>query len=147
MNLHAEEILHNTSDSILSFDRDLNIISFNPAAERLFGYSIDEVMGQPLDILLPSSVRKIHGSFVDEFRQSSDIARQMANRMQVRGVTKDGQEKNLDISILKHPREEMARFTAVCRDVSERAAISRALEQSEARLSRAQAIAHLGNWE
>ena len=56
MNLHAEEILHNTSDSILSFDRDLNIISFNPAAERLFGYSIDEVMGQPLDILLPSSV-------------------------------------------------------------------------------------------
>lgn len=147
MNSRVEEIVQFTSDAILSLDGDGKIILFNPAAERLFGYSEAEVIGRPLDLLLPAHVKQAHPGLIEDFRADPVEARQMAHRMPVVGVLKDGSEIHLDISIQKHPGESEYKFTAICRDVSTSVSISRDLAESEARLSRAQAIAHLGNWE
>lgn len=147
MKSRVEEIVQFTSDAILSLDQDGKIVLFNPAAERLFGYSEVEVVGHPLDLLLPAAVKQAHPGYIEDFRTGPAEARQMALRRPVMGVLKDGSEVHLDISIQKHPDDSAYKFTAICRDVSTSASISRDLAESEARLSRAQAIAHLGNWE
>lgn len=147
MKSRVEEIVQFTSDAILSLDQDGKIILFNPAAQRLFGYSEAEVVGQSIDLLLPAHVKQAHPGYIEDFRNSPVNARQMAHRLPVVGVLKDGSEIHLDISIQKHPGDSAYKFTAICRDVSTAVSISRELAESEARLSRAQAIAHLGNWE
>lgn len=147
MNRRVEEIVQYASDAILSLDQNGKIILFNSAAERLFGYSRAEVTGRGLDLLLPERIKKQHSGLIDGFGQAPEIARQMARRTPVTGLAKDGSEIHLDISIQKHPSDSEYCFTAICRDVTTSLSISRDLAASEARLARAQAIAHLGNWE
>lgn len=147
MSSRVEEIIQFTSDAILSIDSSGRIVLFNPAAERLFGYSEIEVVGQSLDMLLPERVNQDHPGHIEAFEKSSVTARQMADRMPVSGIMKDGTEKDMDVSIQKHPEGSHYCYTAICRDISSAVAISRDLAESEARLARAQAIAHLGNWE
>lgn len=147
MSSRVEEIVQFTSDAILSLDGSGNIVLFNPAAERLFGYSEVEVIGQNLDMLLPERIKQDHPGYIEAFWKSSETARQMADRMPVSGIMKDGTEKDMDVSIQKHPEGSHYCYTAICRDISRAVSVSRDLAESEARLARAQAIAHLGNWE
>lgn len=145
--LQMEEFLELTSDAVVSLDRNMNIAVFNPAAESLFGYSCEEVMGKSLDILLPEKSRSGHHRHIERFQGGAETARRMTARSSVNGRAKNGTELTLEISIHRHSAGSFHHFTAICRDTSIDAAISRALTNSEARLSRAQAIAHLGNWE
>ncbi len=147
MGLQVREILQYTSDAILSLDHDLNIVLFNPAAERLFGYSKEDILGQPLDMLLPEHLKAEHQKHIENFRNSSDTARKMSARNLVMGATKCGDEKFLNISIQKHPAGSDFEFTAICRDVTDEVTTTNALVENEARFSRAQAIAHIGSWE
>ena len=69
-----------TSDAIVLMDADAQILSFNPAAERMFGHCRDDVLGRPLDILLPPAVRGVHGRYFAEFLASPRSGRMMGNR-------------------------------------------------------------------
>jgi PAS domain S-box-containing protein len=56
----AEAILSGRSDAIIAADRDGIIRFWNPGAERLFGYSRDEALGQSLDLIIPQRLRQRH---------------------------------------------------------------------------------------
>lgn len=142
-----EEFLELTSDAVVSLDYNLKIVSFNPAAELLFGYTFEEVSGKPLDLLIPEEFKDIHHSHVGKFKAEAKTARQMNTRSLVTGKTKDGGRLTLGISIHKHNAASTRRLTAICQNVSIGAVISNALASSESRLARAQTIAHIGNWE
>jgi two-component system cell cycle response regulator len=60
-------IIELAHDGIVVIDDQYFITLFNPAAERLFGYSATEVLGQPLDMLLPERVRGPHRGFLEGF--------------------------------------------------------------------------------
>ena len=129
-------ILNIAEDAIISVDARQIITLFNQGAEKLFGYSCQEVLGQSLDLLLPSRFADIDRRDIQEFGQSSEIARRMGERKEVFGLRRDGTEFPAEASISKLKLEDEVLFTLILRDISERkraeeelADYSRTLEQ------------------
>ncbi len=108
------------ADAIISTDASQRIIVFNGAAERIFGWTADEVLGRPLDVLLPERARRHHHRLVEGFAGESAGARRMEERREMVGLRKDGREFPADAAISKHQVDGGWLFTVVLRDVTER---------------------------
>ena len=65
--LQLAGIVNSAMDGIITIDESQHIVLFNPAAENIFHYRADDVVGQPLDILLPERFRSIHFEHIEEF--------------------------------------------------------------------------------
>jgi PAS domain S-box-containing protein len=142
-----EDILNFSSDAIISINSEGEIVFFNPAAQNLFGYLEDDILGLPLETILPKSIKSGHKDLVKGFNNSQKMARSMAGQRIINGLAKDGSLLNLSISIQKHPKNKNFQFTAICRDAREIKKNTDALEYSEKKLNLAQRIAKIGNWE
>lgn len=66
------------ADAIISADETRLITLFNEGAERIFGYDADEVVGRPLEILMPPRVRAKHSGHIEEFAESGQHSRKVA---------------------------------------------------------------------
>lgn len=107
-------------DCIITINQRERIVLFNKAAQELFGYHEDEVLGQTIEILIPERFHPDHGKHVDRFAQSPIRSRQMEERGRVYGRHKDGGEFPVDIAISKINVGGMVEFTAIVRDISEK---------------------------
>lgn len=125
-------LLDIADDAIVSTDGSHRIILFNKGAERTFGFRADEVIGQRLEILLPTSVRATHAARMDAFGSGTVAARMMGDRTEVTGRRKCGAEFPAEASISRFTQDDATIFTAVLRDVSERKAIERQLMAARA---------------
>jgi PAS domain S-box-containing protein len=132
-------ILSGTLDAIVSIDEAQNIRLFNRGAERIFGYALAEVLGEPLDTLIPDGFREAHRGYVAAFGESGDTARRMGERGEIVGRRKDGDLFPAEASISKVTLDEGTVYTVVLRDISER----RELERERARLAETQRQARL----
>lgn len=112
-------ILEIASDAVISVDERQRITLFNQGAEKVFGYTRDEVMNQPLDLLLPMRFAQGHRQYVRDFAHSQGEARRMAERSQIFGRRKDGTEFPAEASISKLKVEGKIVFTAFLRDISD----------------------------
>lgn len=123
----ALEISHNylagivdiADDAIISIDRDQNILLFNQGAEKIFGYVAAEVIGKPLDILLPTRYHQAHRKYVVDFEKSTDEARRMGKRQEIFVRKKNGEEFPVEASISKLKLDTKIIFTAIMRNISE----------------------------
>ncbi|MCB1021275.1 MAG: PAS domain S-box protein [Acidobacteria bacterium] len=113
-------ILDIADDAVISIDDRQRICVFNQGAERVFGYSCAEVMGQPLEKLIPGRFRRAHQHHMGDFTQSSVAARAMAHRGEVFGLRKGGEEFPAEASISKVQIDGSMIFTVILRDISER---------------------------
>ena len=107
------------ADAIISLDSEQRITLFNDGAERLFGYSRDEVMGKPLDMLLPQRYRAAHAEHVRHFGDAGNASRSMAQRREIFALRKDGREFPADASISHIEIAGERIYSVVLRDVSE----------------------------
>lgn len=132
-------ILEIAADAVITMDAQQRIMHFNRGAERIFGYPASEVLGRPLDLLLPNRYRAAHAGHVRQFGQGDDGARQMADRRAIYGRRADGTEFPAEASISKLVLGSGERiYTVLMRDVSER----QAFEELQHRLTAA--VATLG---
>ena len=121
-------------DAIVSVDAEQRIILFNRGAEKIFGYSASELIGQRLDVLIPDDVRRNHGKDVEQFGRAGVASRRMHERGGIIGRRKSGELFPAEASISHIEADGRPVYTAVVRDVTER---DRA-EQERARLLEAE---------
>jgi len=108
------------ADASISVDERLEITCFNEGAERVFGYGAGEVMGRPLNVLLPERFRAGHGALVRGFGAGQDHARRMGHRREISALRKGGEEFPAEASISKFRVGDVLTYNVVLRDVSER---------------------------
>jgi len=113
-------IINSAMDAMISIDNSQRIMLFNPAAERMFGYTTDEIMGKLLDVLIPELYRAKHQKQVESFGQTGITNRHMSGYLEVMGVKKNGDEFSIDASISQIHIKEGKLFTAILRDITQR---------------------------
>ncbi len=127
-------IIESAYDGIVSIDSDHRIVLFNAAAEAMFGYRADEVLGQRIEMLMPERFRDDHVQHVGRFARSPELSRTMSERIgEITGRRKDGSEFPLEAAISKMRVRGSLEFTAAMRDVSERVRLIEQLERQAKR--------------
>ncbi|MBE0546708.1 MAG: response regulator [Rubrivivax sp.] len=115
------EVLQMVADAIVSVDDEQRIVIFNAGAEALFGYSLEEALGQPLDMLLPAQAgeaqRRHVQAFAERVPQQSGA---LVGRDRLIGRRKDGTLFDAAVSISGRLENGKMLSTAVVRDISER---------------------------
>jgi PAS domain S-box-containing protein len=120
-------ILNISSEGIVVVDEKLRILLFSPGAEAIFGYQADEVLGEPLELLIPKAHRAAHRGHVAAFASGSVASRRMSAREDISGLRKNGDVFPLDVGLSRLNTAKGLIFTAILRDVSHRRQAERAL--------------------
>ena len=107
-------------EAIISIDSEHRIVYFNVSAEQIFGYRRDEVLGRPLDLLLPERFRNAHMEHIRKFATSRAQARRMSERQEIFCLHKDQHEFPADAAISQLEMNQQRTFTVALRDVTER---------------------------
>jgi PAS domain S-box-containing protein len=126
-------IFDSAVDGILVIDGKGSIRAFNPAAERLFGYRADEVLGQNVKMLMPSPDREQHDRYLANYLETGH-ARIIGTGREVRGRRKDGSTFPMHLSVGATQIDGEPAFTGIVHDLSRRTQIEESLRKSEERL-------------
>ena len=119
--IQTNSLVENASDGIINIDEKQNIVLFNPAAEKIFQYRKEDVLGQPLTKLLPDDAQPRHHKYVTEFGDDTEThARIMESRSEIQGKRQDGSLFPAEASICKSKIDDKFYFTAFVRDITQR---------------------------
>ena len=133
-----------SEDPIIGLTLDGLVTDWNPAAERLYGYDKQEVLGASIAILVPPELRGNTGNLLEKVR-AGEVVRQLDTKR----MAKDG--RRIDVSISMAPIKDAAGTivgaAAFTRDISMRITAEEQLRRSEAQLAEAQRLAAMGSWQ
>lgn len=140
-------IIDSATDAIISVGEDQRIVLFNPTAERLFGYTAQEALGQSLDRFIPHRFHDAHREHIRTFGLSGKTTRKMGTLGAISGLRAGGQEFPMEASLSQTQTDGRTLYTVILRDISQRQRAEEALQANESRLKEAQHLAQIGNWE
>ena len=126
-------VVENVIEAIISIDERGTIESFNPAAERIFGYEAAEVLGRDVSMLMPESDKSRHDGYLASYVESG-VSKIIGTGREVSGLRKDGTTFPMDLAVGEYIEEGRPKFTGVIRDISRRKRSEEALRISEQRL-------------
>ena len=113
-------MLRSTLDSIITMTADGVVLEFNPAAERTFGYTREEAVGQHLgDLIVPERFRDAHRAGLKRYIETGE-AHVIGQRLELPALRKDGSEFQSELTITRSDIGGVATFTGVLRDISQR---------------------------
>jgi PAS domain S-box-containing protein len=95
----AKAVLSTSSDAIVAADKRGTIVFWNPGAERIFGFGVNEAVGQSLDIIIPERLRKRHW---DGYYQVMDTGKSRYDHgdiLAVPGMKRDGAQISIEFTI------------------------------------------------
>lgn len=124
-------IIDSAMDAIISVGEDQRILIFNPAAEKLFGWSSDEVVNKPIDMLIPEQFRLLHREHIIRFGVNRETKRTMRSLGELRALHRSGETFPIEASISQAQFQGTTFFTAIIRDLNERRNLERQLFQAQ----------------
>ncbi|HYE36698.1 PAS domain S-box protein [Methylocaldum sp.] len=127
-----QSIITTAVDGIITTDSAGKIELFNAAAERLFGYTVAEVVGQNIRKLMPSPERERHDGFMERYLATGQKTI-ICMRRDVEVVHKNGTIFSAELTVSEMQIDGYRKFTGIIRDVTERKWAETALRESEAR--------------
>lgn len=123
-------IVETAVDGIITIDVEGVIESFNPAAERLFGYSANEVLGNNVGMLMPSPYREEHDAYIQNYLKTGN-KKIIGIGREVVGLRKDGTTFPMRLSVSEVKLGKRILFTGIARDISEQKSLQDQILQSE----------------
>ena len=112
-------ILETALDCIITMDHEGNVVEFNPAAEKTFGYRREQVIGQELaDFIIPPSLRERHRHGMAHYLATGE-GPVLGKRLELPALRADGTEFPVELAITRIPTDGPPLFTAYLRDISE----------------------------
>jgi PAS domain S-box-containing protein len=134
----ARAIIAGAADAIVTSDRDGLIRVWNAGAERIFGFTASEAIGQSLDIIIPERLRARHWAGYDEVMRTGDSRYGHADLLAVPAIGAQGRQLSVEFTIypVKDDAGVVYAMVAVMRDVTARFAEMKALRQRAAAAGR-----------
>ena len=112
-------ILSSALDAIITIDGDGLVLEFNPAAERVFGYSRDEALGREMaELIIPPALRERHREGMRQYLVGRD-GPVLGRRLEMPAIRRDGAEFPVELSILRMPGDGPPVFTGFLRDITQ----------------------------
>lgn len=111
-------ILTSALDAIINIDRDGNVVEFNPAAEKMFGYQREDILGKRMvDLIVPSSLRGAHNKGFAHFLETGE-GPVLGKRIEVPALRANGEEFDVELAITPIRIKKTVYFSAYLRDIS-----------------------------
>ncbi|NOT57642.1 MAG: PAS domain S-box protein [Deltaproteobacteria bacterium] len=126
----VKKLIETTQDAVIAINRQSRIVLFNPAAEKIFGYSRDEVQGQRVQMLMPDPYAREHDGYVERYERTHE-PRAIGRVRVVSARRKNGEVFPMELSVTEVGIEDDVRYTAFIRDVSERVRLQEQLLDRE----------------
>ena len=117
-NVKSHKIVEMAAEGIVNIDTKGHILSFNRAAERIFGYSEHEVLGKNVSILMPQPHREQHDGYILRYLNTGE-AHVIGRTQELKGLRKDGTIFPMDLAISEVKLGDTHLFTGMLRDISE----------------------------
>jgi len=121
-------VTETASDAVISADGRGDIIYFNPAAQRIFGYSVEEAVNQPLILLMPERFHEAHQRGLRRFLKTGE-AHVIGKTVELAGKRKDGTEFPLELSLSSWKVGEEIFFSGMARDITQRRQAEERIQQ------------------
>ncbi len=125
-----QSLKESTNDGIVIANNEGRITDWNRGAAEIFGYEKDEIVGRPLEILMPERHVEPHRAGMERVRRTG-TGPLLGKTMELEGLRKSGEEFPLELSLSSWKTGEERFFSAIIRDVTERKQAEQALRESE----------------
>jgi PAS domain S-box-containing protein len=127
----AGAVLRTNSDAIIAADENGIVRFWNPGAERIFGYTSEDAVGQSLDIIIPEQLRKRHWDGYRQVMKGRESRYGHGDILAVPGIRKDGTRISVEFTIVPLIDESgrMNGMSAIMRDVTQKFEEVRALKR------------------
>jgi PAS domain S-box-containing protein len=137
-------ILDTAADAVIAIDGTGHVLEFNPAAERLFGWSAQEMRGAPVVRLMPQDVGAVHGEHVSRFHATGE-AKIMGQEREVLAKRRDGSLFPLELTVSASDVGGQRLYIGVGRDITARRESEAAVAAAQRSLLQAEKMAALGS--
>ena len=136
-------IVQNSEDAVIRQDRDGFITHWNPAAEKIYGFSAEEVMGRSVGVIVPPELMQENHQLMRRVLHGDQISAWETVRL-----TKDGRpiDISLTISGIRDERGDIAAIATIERDITERVSAQDRLNRIREELQMSTAAANIGTW-
>jgi PAS domain S-box-containing protein len=127
----GDALLATVSDAIIATDRGGAITFWNPGAERIFGFTSAEAVGQSLDLIIPDNLKARHWSGYHRTMETGESRYGHGDLLSVPALTKNGRRISVEFTIvlLRDESDRPAGTAAILRDVTERFEEARKLKR------------------
>lgn len=131
--LRSATVIDSSLDAIVSSDADGTIVAWNPAAERIFGFTAEQAVGARLgDLIVPPSLRESHQHGMSRYLATGE-AKILGRRLELSAMHADGRELPVELTVVEVSKDPRV-YTAHLRDITERREVERLLREQNARL-------------
>ena len=142
---HLRSILATIPDAMVVIDETGHILSFSAAAERMFGYNEEEVLGENVSMLMPSPDRERHDSYLENYRGTGDrkiigIGRVTTARH------RDGYTFPIELSVGEAWLDERRIFTGFIHDITQRQKVERRLQDLQSELAHVGRVSEMASF-